>query len=546
MPNEKITIEEVKQRPRRAKKRTAAQRKEKNARRKATNKLLAARSPKFRQPQGFNTSRGPRPSMDSNTTRQRSSQLTSSIAKIQRTVERDAGRIIASFADPRNHRPVQLPTDWSDLLTGVSSPYVLLRPDIDASESSNVTSFFAAISPQLERALIYGLENASQQPYEYDAQFALNDGSGSFSLAQTIGSSVLSDISIEQNEFPLTPVSFVAATSYAPHGQNLWCGTAPNSTKPGFRWFFANQTDMITVTALTLTSTFTIEVFLYQWVNGNATIVDQQTFDADHTSFDMQANAPGYYSVSIKRSALGAIADISLVLQSNPTTVLKYLVSHSSMPTFDENILSWLDRRFLGNSLRFEQDSSQLNNGGQVIMGQTDAKFDISSILTQENNDFDFTDVISKLPNSRPSMDIKNGAYMFVKPASECDVHWQSSIRFQNGIPIDSSFDITRSTFAIMQVNFLQPIYKAYVIENAVNIEFQTLNVAWPTSKVRTAKRSFEMCAEIMRDIPQFTENPTHARQIISSIGKGLMKAIGFIGRYGGQAASIAKMIGEL
>jgi len=75
-------------------------------------------------------------------------------------------------------------------------------------------------------------------------------------------------------------------------------------------------------------------------------------------------------------------------------------------------------------------------------------------------------------------------------------------------------------------------------------LEFETGNVWKVIAKPTASAGVYEQALVHLKDVPQFSENPSHITKLLSSIGKVVKGTIGAVKRYGPLAMDMAELAG--
>jgi len=452
----------------------------------------------------------------------------SSKKPVQQTID-----LVRQMADPVNSQVHRIPSKGRVVPTCLSKTSEVIIPDFDGGNNN----LWAAISDQKERAAVFKLENGSTLTYKYVFTAAYITG-GDLVNVTTIDLAAFQALFNNFDRIPLPLVIATATSAYKPHGPIMFAGSCQTKSLPGMRFFFLNVNDTVTF-VLNATSTNAYYLLTDYYVDNTIT-TGEAALNA--TSVVYTAAAAGYYAFSIQaRGTANSLTGKTMtVTLDSPASLPSNQIAHKAMVDLGDNLYSVQSSKWLASSFRVQNNASMTKDGGSVVMAQDVEDQDWTTAIIKNDPAL----FIPGIPDYK-EMSFINGAYMYLKPGSEDSFKTNTSLKLDGNLVADSCYAIERANWAYMAITFEAADSKNYLMESCHSIEFQSRNKFFEAIKPDFQYVAVLESLDIIKDAPQFMENPTHGAAIMTSIKNFFSKAAGFVTQYAPGAIAIAKAIGS-
>jgi hypothetical protein len=375
-------------------------------------------------------------------------------------------------------------------------------------------------------------QNSQNQNYAYGANFNTMQG-----VQQPATYALQAGVSVT----PVIPNYTVqSGITYQPHGTVLFTGSCRGSNG-SFVWL--NDGDAWALTGISSTATTIFVSFERYNIHG---LQKQQTTaqtlaagGALNVSIKSPAaNTAGYYSMSIQSGNSTSLSSLQLQIIGS-SSCFKQL----SLPNLTTNVTSLDGARILAASLKYTNTASVTDLGGEITMYQSADESWLSYL-----NSSSITQVLSQ-QSGACTIDMRNGGFGFLKPTEPSDFDYIDDFLIDtvNGYVSNSTFSVDdQKSFLVFCTSCSKPTGCQGFWTMCYGLEYLTSN-AW--MDVRQSSIMPQACAEgleLVKNIPQFHENPLHMGEILNSIKGFAKKAVSAVIKYGPTALKIAKTIGSV
>jgi len=332
-----------------------------------------------------------------------------------------------------------------------------------------------------------------------------------------------------------------------PHGDIFLAGTPDGTQRQLERYFWieADSTFTFELTDFTNMANGIVYGFARRWtttkIYPDAIVTSNVTINASGETILFQPTISGYYSFGIKILAGGATYDSTskFTLTGSLESADSYVYCHLPVAGFESNFARISAARMSGTSVMFSNETQELYKAGGVCGNQFGCNTDWMDVITYDGC-FN-TQNAFRAP-------AKNGIYGFIKPNSPDDFKLAIYFEVKDNILADSFYPLQgNGSFITIAGNIPQSVDGAFtragVLTTASAIEYVTKDVWISIATSSIQPQIFDDALEVLKIVPQFTENPLHLGMIAKAIDMGLNNAARFVVRYGPTAIKIANVV---
>jgi hypothetical protein len=508
-------------------------------------------------------------------------------------------RVMHSLAEPHSFPPVRYSDSYSAYPTATAVPRSIIEPDEWKASPAPGPSNFCLIPPYSVffamfrdplRSHVFQDPNAGGQPYEYPIEWTSSFGSVADSSPPVSTGDIQGPAGLEI----FLPIAGAAAnSSYAPHGPYLFAGNDPKTGNGSEKFIWLDLNEIVHVTCTDCPSATTVNLNL--WTPAGVTRRIQSTtlvnvFGADKKrkastplptrdpdcNGDGDCKGPpnkfirnrngrarqykpwfkrntgpevltqeitienaGYYSVSFMPDVPTNAVSISdfQIMKSGDGAVM----SHRSTKDLKTFAAIATQPRVLASSVLFTNATAVIDLDGTLEANQFPMSTDWLEVALGNRS-------IGTTPTSYVS-NAKKGMYAWLKPSSIDDFKPRIEIDVTNAdayatsffnLRNDSSWLCFMATFSSANAaNFAGRL----IVDTA--LEYQTNNSNIGVSKPMCSKPLYEAALKALGDVVQFTENPSHVRELLRSILNKARSVIGTGIKYAPTAMKLIDTFGE-
>lgn len=422
--------------------------------------------------------------------------------------------IAASMMLPHVFPPRRVASQYTSAPTAVSAPYYLEQADwtrlettVDAERLVAPGSYFAAVSRNPLCAFIEWNSNPTFQHAVYQAQFLDPIANSMISLDNCI--------QMGSQNIPFQYFESVPSQPFQPHGPTLYAADADDAKVVYLDGTTAHPT-IVTFTAMLGTTFKAADTITYRNWNGSAWRAVSTVTRTTTTTFVISINGSGYFGFWFGSNTPDPPAN-SVTISAQFDISCACMGFHP-LPHFDDIAASIEGIRVNAASLMITPHPALLYEGGQCAGVQLPAGVDWQDMFT--NND-PFT-TISEDANA-VVMPLKGGLFGFHKPTDATDFQLTTPVTvrgteiwaYSNPVSPPGGWLVVAASVGL--VDGAYPSGLCYV-SACYGVEFRSLNVWFTTLPPQHTVEAFDTALRILRDVPQWHENPTHIRDIMKAI----------------------------
>ncbi len=316
-------------------------------------------------------------------------------------------------------------------------------------------------------------------------------------------------------------------TVYTPHGPALFAGSVSQVPKGRFLWFDVGTTYSVTVTS---SQTGKVSVMCDYWgPNGfAANYVDQGIALTAGTPqiFNLKAagDPSGYYSLRVRNET--GVDNVTLTVSSITLSVTSSVFCHLAAPSLWSTIGSIKTLRVLAHSLKITDTAAYISRSGRIIARQFENGTNWQTYIQADS----WSHIA--LESDYDDFEAATGCFGFLKPTQPSDLSlFEYHIINDQYQIVDCFYPIDKSLAGLVMCTKVADAASAsFKLVDKINLEFETVNQFYDTEVAQADYRAFNDAINLIREVPQFHENPLHMGEILSKIGNFIRGAAeGFI-----------------
>jgi hypothetical protein len=429
-------------------------------------------------------------------------------------------KVALSIALPVAAPPVRFSSVFSSAPTAVASPFTVAnadwsQPSTDPVFIQNGQYLVGVSRDPLTAYLNYFIFGSGLSSYQYSALFSSDVG---------LSSTTRVALQIARPYVDLRPQCFVddypGVTGRAhPHGGTLYCRDFLDTK---WVWLNASASRACTISCTVVSGTAGVGAnFLVNRLDGltprniNAVAISATTFTTTVTT-------PGWHSFQIDESVSQTMNryNVSLLFSSSADGLGFHCLPHL------DNLIEDVDRmRILSASVMMTPHPSLLYEGGQVSAFQLPGGVDLlDTITTQDPFGYISTQALSM------TLPLKKGMYGFHRPSNVEDFEFRDFIVNRGGVTTGFNAPLFFGNWVVMAasvplVDGAYPSGSCHVTFN-FNVEFRTENTWFLQMPPGTSPEEYTHGVALLRNVPQFYENPKHVSDILKFLRSGARKVL--------------------
>jgi len=341
-----------------------------------------------------------------------------------------------------------------------------------------------------------------------------------------------------QGRTPVQMCYWAADTDYQPHGEILYCGI-DSKLLSNQRFVWIDKGTTMTAVCTAATAGFTVE--FDQWNTSQVVIgkysipiapASKKTPEVGALSGTVTILESAYYAISLVNTAASAVAvsNFQCALASSGDSF-----SHRSLPQYNLNATSAANVRILSESLMFTNTTPPIDRGGQIFILQSSAAVDWREFSTEPRK--------VETSNGAMKFEAKNGVYGWLRPTQPSDFNFRQELDVEGSVVMSSFFQLRNDSAYLVVRGLLAPTTTQTGLWTlGYGVEFETTNVWRLIEKPTASAGVYEQALVHLKDVPQFSENPSHISKLLASIGKVVRGTVGAVKKYGPLAMDIAEL----
>jgi len=452
-------------------------------------------------------------------------------------ISKNASNIAKSITNPMDYPCLRWASSFSDDPTAVAAPF--RRTNTLFGTNSNaiqlpITDSVSFAFRCAERANIIYDPNVGGLIYNY-ALF--NNGpisiGGSLSPVPTNAKVYLN--TVNAGIAVLVPTAYLQATSsYQPNTNITFCGS--DGVSPA-RYFWMNPNDYIQYTVSSQAAGAIITVNLNLWTPSVTIPSNYQQFttcilaNTNYTGVVANGSVGGYYSLSVSVNTSNNI--VGFFANTYGTSSV---MCHLPINGYFSNVGSVDAIRIYAVSQMYSNDASLLNRQGKVASYQASGGKSWTDYVSGG-----YKSVAGSLGSAFEIADV--GQYCWMKPIQPSDFNMLSNVDVSNGVILDSHYPLlSASSFLVTYVTITNSGGQDGQWTLCHGIEYKTDDVWRSIDTPMYSTNDTNLAFEVLKHVPQFTENPMHISQIWNAIKNGAKGLLSGISKYGpaiGKAADL-------
>lgn len=359
-------------------------------------------------------------------------------------------------------------------------------------------------------------------------------GTPTGSPSYKIDSQDSADVAFTEGDCTTGPTSFQA------HGPTMYPGSVSNNPAGRFFWFDKGTSLVVTIECgLNINAVLQCDYWGPNGFNSNF-ISGQITLASDTPQIVTvipTGSAPGYYSLRIKNDSN---QDDGIFTLSDMTyTVTSSVFRHLACPSINATIGSVRGVRVLGHSIKLTNTSSLLNRGGQIIARQCASGSNWQTYI--------LPDVYGHLSSQIDAISLgaKDGMYGFLKITDAEDLGLMKyHVVNSEATLVDSKWPIDAPhSFIAMVTRTYDQQSSSFQCTDRLVLEFETDNMFFDTDVASMPVDVYTRALSLIKDVPQFYENPVHFGEIWSQIQNFVSKAVDGVAKYAPLIGKVAAML---
>lgn len=458
-----------------------------------------------------------------------------------------AKAVAASFALPADFEPIRVSDVYSAEDTAVAQPVTNFKVQWDCVERSPalsarqlaVTDWGLFVFPNLLRHTVQYLTFPDPYTSDYSAVFGL--------AALNSTESFRGGININ-----LEPTGFENTAGSSPHGPLLFC--ARSQGRVGV--WIDNDAGGVKSTVIHFqfsaapANTDNFEFQVYRHASGWWKPVGSGTFTGDGTTvsfpFTMGSLNSGYYSISITAGSTskGTVFNLGIDI----TTTIPTIWAHNCAKDLIINLNSINNYRVLGLSAFLQNEASELNQQGNLVMVQMPGSTDWYNSLARGDSTAATTQFYQQLygiKGVKPLL-LKNGGYIWRKPKGDKDFEFKDDIRQQALLGIDEEdllgnglvtvdaayYDLDDGLdYLAIGASATQANAGDLLVTIGCGTEYTSDNAWIDTQPGACPKEVYEAGIQMLKGMNQVYENPIHWDSILGAISNIAITAAPYLAR---------------
>lgn len=441
--------------------------------------------------------------------------------------------IAASIAIPVERPTVRFADEYSVEATAVANPFGRFSAPWGATTDGIIpsTDQFIAVFRNPYRAIIMYYRNEAATAYSYQFYGTVQDDA--YAL---VPPTTLPVISLPQVElFVALPLSHARPlTTFAPHGPVMFAGTPSGTSDDPRRFFWLEAGTTFNLSYGNVGTNFPEFRFDYWSQEGQAEALIVATGGA--TSSAVPITDSGYYAVLV-RPTTGAL---TLSFASIDFVGAGPVCAHLPIPDLVNNYSALDGIRMISASLRYTETASPLNRQGRVAQVQMPVEIPWQNLVIEGQ-----TGVSSA--NGSYFDNIEKGSYMWLKPSQASDFAWQNYIETYEGVLYDSYYPlINQSQWLAWYAVVTDVDGRDGQFTVSFGLEYLTNDTFRSKIPPNISPRCYDDALLLLRNVTQYTENPTHLDEIWRSIKSGAKTVFNLAMKYGPTVAAVAQTLGSV
>lgn len=300
-------------------------------------------------------------------------------------------------------------------------------------------------------------------------------------------------------------------SQWAPHGPTQFAGDADGD---GYMWVDQDV-------GIVITDVGTVEAgtaYFWKFSNNQRFYYDNQPITGNGTITYTPTDS-GYYGVSFLWPS-----DAHSITISTGDAVGQPVFRHLSVPDIENNLNRIQSIVLSASSLLWRNTASYDNAQGDVGAVCIGPGFDWQGLL--DTSQASYNGLAELFPAGWKSFFAAKGIYTWLRPSDEEDIEFKAQVRqFPAGLWSYARFNLrSTSSYFALAMSVSNDAGRDTLLRAAAHIQYES-NDCWADSRTPEANvddwlAAVKMCA----NVPNITENPTHIKDVLSSIGKiGLM-----------------------
>jgi len=469
--------------------------------------------------------------------------------KSNMTLKKLAQLLAKAISTPVTMPSCRWPDEFNVRTTAIAAPWDRVNAIWDqgadtASHQLPLSDNMSCVFRDSGRAYVVYDLNPSASSFSYTAYGIDKSGAqGNVAPAITWGVSVFAE------EFTdISPSYFTPTLTYQPHGPLAVCYKDNRSNTSG-RFFWADSGDIVDIT-LAVSQASGVSVYLKQWLPNGLNDFDTQSHTfagaGSNTYQFLQLTVSGYFKVSCF-STLQQPITVSSFKVAGSTSVFQ----HHPLPDFFQNFGSINGVRLIGSSGMYTNTAAENYRAGVITACQ------VRNSTTWDTFISPTAGVGYGLVSSYEDSYDKgafNGCYGWIKPSSHDTFKFRDYMTVNNGVLIDTFSPIVpEDDFIIIYASIpntgsasggTSPQAGFWTFN--YDIEYATSNKWVDCRKTSTHAAAITAALAMIRNLPNFDENPSHIQDFWNYISNGFKSVDSAVVKYAPVADALVSLIGSL
>jgi hypothetical protein len=463
--------------------------------------------------------------------------------------------VMAMVAPDPTTPPVRWGGSFAKNLTALAAPLTRYEADWNTTdtEAKQLTGF--AFREPLRHTVIPN-RNANGLTYSYRAWGLSVSDPGGVRTINTLPAQGFNltfeatDEPVPGQEFELNPVFWRATSSFRPHGDVLFSGT-PNGNAEERRFVYLELGTVVSTQmtfAATSTASFMLVADLLVGDTIELNVGATPPINAANITTPQTITIPrsGYYAFRTvwRAGILDPIAGVLTCAQNLTFSHNGPVFAHRPIPGLDRNFASASAIRILGHSLMYTNKASPLYRQGQIAglqlnLGTSWLDYTTFDAVSKPSTNFG----VAGSTNQVTVLPAENGMYISSRPTQPEDLDMLDYFQVA-GIELQDSYYpiIPKSGYLVVSVEVATREGRDGYWSVCTSLEYETLDPWRVVAKSTTPQYIVDAALDMVAEVPQVCENPSHMYKIYNTLKRGLAKGIKMAERYGPDALRYAKM----
>jgi hypothetical protein len=464
-------------------------------------------------------------------------------AKFYRKELSTATYIAKAIVCPKEFPGLRWASSYNGYKTAVASPFdeynatfqgssTLSYPCLPATDSC----FFLFRCP--ERAAIYYDPNLIGNTYSYSL-YSVSDNAPltGFTPGTTWTTSALPTGATMK----INPLYLQSNSSYKPHDSIMFC--CRDQTNRNMFWLdnSGNLSIAGNVTALQVGEVVTF--MLYKWTAEGPVLLYSQTATFVGNNFTaVFINVPaGYYYVDYihnNNSNYPVTFNIGPISISCSGSVW----CHRPLPGYCSNVLNTPSTRVYAASVMFSNEASLNSKQGKIAGVQVSGRNWFDFVNTTNSS---FSNIASCEGSVTKTAD--TGMYAWMQPVQASDFEMRKDVTQANGALVNSFYPIRPSEgFILVYASITNYAGQDGIWKRTYGVEFDTTNNWFLKEDRRPSTEDISNALKILRNVPQFMDNPFHFKDMLKAVKEGSKAVAEFMLKHGPAVLNLAKVIAAI